>query len=66
MQHYFNWFNYNYTGADADLYHFAETQGTIVVYAQAKDTTGGTADMTLGLLMQIGSHVYKANGSSWN
>ena len=37
----------NYTGAAAAACTLpAATQGTIVVYAQAKDTTGGTATLT--------------------
>ena len=37
----------NYTGAAAATCTLpAATQGTIVVYAQAKDTTGGTATLT--------------------
>ena len=50
----------NYTGAAAAACTLpAATQGTIVVYAQAKDTTGGTATLTFNA---AGSDVW-ATGS---
>ena len=50
----------NYTGAAAAACTLpAATQGTIVVYAQAKDTTGGTANLSFDC---AGSDVF-ATGS---
>ena len=58
----------NYTGAAAAACTLpAATQGTIVVYAQAKDTTGGTATLTFdaaGSDVWATGSVIEARGSS--